>query len=86
MALSCLVKNWMEHWYSLLGVDTHSFFFLPWKKLAHSKQVFLLPTQKTDGIPTTRAIRYFIRKRMRSGRLVCVTYNDKSKPLRLTSC
>lgn len=38
-----------EHHDNLLQ---HSFFLRPWKKLAHSKQVFLLPAQKMEGIPT----------------------------------
>lgn len=62
---------------------------LPWKKLAHSKQVFLLPTQKTEGIPTTSIITYLSRNRPRSGRLlfstcsrqeVSVTTHTSNKP------
>ncbi len=58
------------------GTGTHSFLLRPWKKPAHSKQVFLLPTQNTDGIPTTSTIRYFMRNRTRSGLLVCSTYTQ----------
>lgn len=53
---------------------TYSLRLLPWKKLAHSKQVFLLPTQNTEGIPTISIIRYLMRNRTRSGRLVRSTY------------
>lgn len=68
---SCVVKQNEE------GSVTHSFRLRPWKKLAHSKQVFLLPTQNTDGIPTTSTIRYFMRNRTRSGLLVCSTYTQR---------
>ncbi|KAF3849557.1 hypothetical protein F7725_019276, partial [Dissostichus mawsoni] len=34
-------------------------------KPAHSKHVFLLPTQNTEGIPTISIITYFVRKRAR---------------------
>ena len=54
-------------------INTYSLRRLPWKKLAHSKQVFLLPTQKTEGMPTTSSIRYLMRNRARSGRLVLST-------------
>lgn len=49
----------------------------PWRKLAHSKQVFLLPTQKTDGIPTTSIIRYFMRNRTAAGWPICFTWKYK---------
>lgn len=58
-------------------VGTYFLHLLPWKKLAHSKQVFLLPTQNTEGIPTISIITYLIKKRTRSGRLLfstCVTH------------
>lgn len=56
--------------------ETHSFLRCPLKKLAHSKQVFLLPTQNTEGMPTTSIIRYLIRNKAMSGLLVCSTCED----------
>ncbi|TNN43730.1 hypothetical protein EYF80_046075 [Liparis tanakae] len=38
------------------------------RKLAHSKQVFLLPTQNTEGIPTTSIITYLMRNSTMAGR------------------
>lgn len=67
---------------SLSLQETHSFLCWPWKKLAHSKQVFLLPTQKTEGIPTTSIIRYFMRKRATLGLLICSTCPDNRPALR----
>lgn len=37
------------------------------KKLAHSEQVFLLPTQKTGDMPTINVSKYFIRNKNISG-------------------
>jgi len=37
------------------------------KKLAHSEQVFLLPTQNTGDMPTINVSKYFIRNRNISG-------------------
>lgn len=57
------------------SLTSYSLRLRPCRKLAHSKQVFLLPTQKTDGIPTTNIIRYFIRNRTAAGWLICFTWN-----------
>lgn len=62
--------------------ETHSFLWWPLKKLAHSKQVFLLPTQKTEGIPTTSIIKYLMRKRATFGLLVCSTCTHDSPTAR----
>lgn len=48
---------------------SYSFRLRPCRKLAHSKQVFLLPTQNAEGIPTTNIIRYLIRNNAKAGRL-----------------
>lgn len=46
---------------------SYSLFRFLLKKLAHSEQVFLLPTQKTGEMPTINVNRYFIRNKNISG-------------------
>lgn len=51
------------------GIKSGSYSLLRFllKKLAHSEQVFLLPTQKTGDMPTINVSKYFIRNKNISG-------------------